>query len=80
MLPELGSLFDFMMSVVGHMFLKWNGSAAAMQSSTFQFLEAFSNLVTMRSSKKNDWLARTGSYSIHALLSQIVPEVRTVRR
>ena len=45
------------------------------QSTTFLFLEAFSNLVTTRSFGQYDWLARTGSYSMYALLSQIVPEV-----
>ncbi len=45
------------------------------QSSTFLFLEAFSNLVTAHSSTHYAWLARTGSYSIYALLSHITPEV-----
>ena len=49
------------------------------QSSTFQFLEAFSNLVTIKSCGPYDWLARTGNYSIYALLSQIAPDVRIVR-
>lgn len=49
----------------------------AVQSSTFLFLEAFANLVTMHSLDQYDWLARTGSFSIYALLSQIVPDVRT---
>ena len=48
-----------------------------MQSTTFRFLEAFSNVVTIHSVGQYDWLARTGSYSIYALLSKIVPEVRT---
>jgi hypothetical protein len=52
---------------------------AAVQSSTFLFLEAFSNLVTTDSSRESDWLARSGVYSIHSLLSDIVPEVRNVR-
>ncbi len=47
----------------------------AVQSTTFCFLEAFSNLVTMHSDGQYDWLARTGSYSIYSLLSKIVPEV-----
>ncbi len=46
-------------------------------STTFLFLEAFANLITIYSSHKNDLVARTGSYSIHFLISQIVPEVRT---
>jgi hypothetical protein len=50
---------------------------AKVQSTTFLFLEAFANLVTKHSSHQNIWVARTGSYSIYALLSQIVPEVRT---
>jgi hypothetical protein len=49
---------------------------SVMQSSTYQFLDAFSNLVTKHSFSQTDWLARTGSYSIYALLSQIIPEVR----
>jgi hypothetical protein len=48
------------------------------QSTTFCFLEAFSNLVTMHSVGQYDWLARTGSYSMYALLSQLVPEVQTI--
>ena len=52
---------------------------SVLQSSTFRFLEAFSNLVTMHSAGQYDWLARTGSFSIYALLSQIVPEVWTAR-
>jgi hypothetical protein len=48
----------------------------APQSSTFLFLEAFSKLVTIHSFSQNDLLARTGSFSIYALLSRIVPEVR----
>jgi hypothetical protein len=46
------------------------------QSSTFLFLEAFANLVTKQSSRPYQWLARSGSYSIYALLSQIVPKVQ----
>ena len=46
-----------------------------MHSTTFCFLEAFSNLVTTNSAGQYDWLARIGSYSIHALLSKIVPQV-----
>ncbi len=42
-----------------------------------QFLESFLNLVTVPSFSKCDMLARTGIYSIHALLLQIVPEVKT---
>jgi formamidopyrimidine-DNA glycosylase len=41
------------------------------------FLEAFSNLVTTHTFGQYDWLARTGSYSIHALLARIAPEVHT---
>jgi hypothetical protein len=48
------------------------------KSTTYQFFEAFSNLVTTQSSSRSDLLARTGKCSIYALLSQIVPEVRTV--
>jgi hypothetical protein len=48
-----------------------------LQSTTFLFLEAFANVITKHSSYQNHWIARTGSYSIYALLSQIVPEVRT---
>ncbi len=48
------------------------------QSSTFLFLEAFSNLVTVHSAGQYDWLARSGNYSIYALLLRIVPEVRTI--
>ena len=51
---------------------------SVVQSSTFLFLEAFSNLVSMHSVGQYDWLARTGSYSMYALLSRIVPEVRTL--
>ena len=50
---------------------------AADKESTFDFFKAFSSLVTMMSSRQYDWVARTGRYSIHALLTQISPEVRT---
>jgi hypothetical protein len=50
-------------------------SKQTMESTTFQFLEAFSNLVTVHSVDQYDRLARTGSYSIYALLSRIVPQV-----
>ncbi len=46
------------------------------KDSTFDFIKAFSSLVTMMSSRQYDWVARTGRYSIHALLTQISPEVR----
>jgi hypothetical protein len=52
---------------------------SGIQSTTFLFLDAFSNLVTTHSFGRNDWLARTGDYSIYALLSQIVPQVRNER-
>ena len=48
----------------------------SVERTTFQFLEAFSNLVTKPSSAQYDWVARTGSYSIFSLLAQIVSEVR----
>ncbi len=51
-----------------------------LQSTTYQFLDTFSNLVTMHSLHQNDWLARTGSYSLYALLSHIAPEVRNLTR
>jgi hypothetical protein len=47
-------------------------------SNTLLFLEAFSNLVTTTSLRQSDWLARTGNFSIYALLQQIVPEVRNL--
>jgi hypothetical protein len=51
---------------------------SALQSNTFLFLETFSNLVTTNSLRQSDWLARTGNFSIYALLLRIVPEVRKV--
>ena len=50
-------------------------AVGTVQSTTFLFLEAFSKLVTAQSFGQYDWLARTGSFSIYALLSQIAPEV-----
>jgi hypothetical protein len=50
------------------------------ESTIFQFLEAFSNLMTKHSMGQHDWVARTGSYSIYALVSQITPEVHVMLR
>ena len=45
------------------------------QSTTFLFLEAFTKLVTVESVGQYDWIARTGKFSLYALLSLIAPEV-----
>ena len=45
------------------------------QSTTFLFLEAFTKLVTVESVGRYDWIARTGKFSLYALLSLIAPEV-----